>query len=486
MESEYLEAGAEERRDSHRERAIFMKHSYNALGGVGIIIVKETGKILHMGVRNKYCYICSQAQSQHIIPKPHTCYSNWTESSQAMEADIIEEGFKKAEITHGLRYLKLVVDGDSSVFARIQEDVPILGKHVSKVECANNVCKYLRSSLEKLVEENPRYKATRVSIVSAVRCAIRMRSRENDKSKASRLLAHDIRKSIHHIFGEHKNCSKFSRIGTVKSDANSNTLAGTRINVDRMIIVRGTGGVTLWRFIRKVIALYTTLQQTWHNLECTSVQSLMGKKSITFAAGDPGTPGVMREDQLKSCNKSKKDQRAVPPGGNKVNLKRLDNHMDLMQQTLFQILFIIRRKGKKRLTAFVFGNVKSINTCIPTFETLYKTFKRNEHTRKGLQDECISASQDGKVVENGINTGLIEVKNLVHAKPINLTQAVKCEKNKSHNYYYQCQGLLGVTGLPWLDFVTRTVNPYEINIERIYKDDKFWKNVMLPKLRAFY
>lgn len=31
------------------------KHSYNAKSGVAIIIGKETGKVLHLGVRNKYC-----------------------------------------------------------------------------------------------------------------------------------------------------------------------------------------------------------------------------------------------------------------------------------------------------------------------------------------------------------------------------------------------------------------------------------------------
>ena len=48
------------------------KHSYNANPGVAIIIGKVTGKLLHIGVRNKYCSACSQG-----IPKDkHTCYPN--------------------------------------------------------------------------------------------------------------------------------------------------------------------------------------------------------------------------------------------------------------------------------------------------------------------------------------------------------------------------------------------------------------------------
>ena len=37
------------------------KHSYNAKSGVGIIVGEETGKMLHLGVRNKYCWTCSRA-----------------------------------------------------------------------------------------------------------------------------------------------------------------------------------------------------------------------------------------------------------------------------------------------------------------------------------------------------------------------------------------------------------------------------------------
>lgn len=34
------------------------KYSYNVFGGVVIIIGKEIGKLLYIGVRNKYCYVC--------------------------------------------------------------------------------------------------------------------------------------------------------------------------------------------------------------------------------------------------------------------------------------------------------------------------------------------------------------------------------------------------------------------------------------------
>ncbi|KAJ8315539.1 hypothetical protein KUTeg_007689 [Tegillarca granosa] len=136
------------------------KHSYNVLGGVAIIIGKETKTLLHIVIRN------------------------WHESSQAMEAAIIVKVFKLAESKHGLRYTKVLYDGDSSVYARIREEVAIWGRDVEKLDCANHVCKCLGSNLEKLITDNPLYKgkhhlskSTRVRL-SAVRCTIRMRTKQ--------------------------------------------------------------------------------------------------------------------------------------------------------------------------------------------------------------------------------------------------------------------------------------------------------------------
>lgn len=47
------------------------KHTYNAKSGVGIIIGKQTSKILFMGVRNKYCAVCSKGTDEH---HNHDCF----------------------------------------------------------------------------------------------------------------------------------------------------------------------------------------------------------------------------------------------------------------------------------------------------------------------------------------------------------------------------------------------------------------------------
>ncbi|KAK3104196.1 hypothetical protein FSP39_025198 [Pinctada imbricata] len=195
------------------------RHSYNALGGVAVIFGAATGKLLHIGVRNKYCSICSVAESRKVEPPSHDCYKNWTESSQAMESDIIVEGFLSAETVHGVRYMRLIGDGDSSVYGRIQEQVPVWGRDVKKLECANHVCKCLRSNLEKLVEDKPHLKGKGrltknaiMRITRGVRCAIMMRSSGSHGNVSSKnILAHDIRNTVNHVFGDHSKCSDFCK-----------------------------------------------------------------------------------------------------------------------------------------------------------------------------------------------------------------------------------------------------------------------------------
>jgi hypothetical protein len=49
------------------------------------------------------------------------CHKNWDDTSTAMEAQIIVEGFLSSVDMHGLKYKKLVGDGDSSVYNKIKK-----------------------------------------------------------------------------------------------------------------------------------------------------------------------------------------------------------------------------------------------------------------------------------------------------------------------------------------------------------------------------
>ena len=94
------------------------KHSYNALSGVGVIFGKHTGKLLYIGVRNKLCAACVH-NSKTQKKTTHICFKNWNGASASMEPDIIVEGFQKAKQQHGVRYIKFIGDGDSSVHAQL-------------------------------------------------------------------------------------------------------------------------------------------------------------------------------------------------------------------------------------------------------------------------------------------------------------------------------------------------------------------------------
>ena len=132
------------------------KHSYNAKSGVAIIIGKVTGKLLYIGVRNKYCQACAM----HIPQDRHTCYKNWNASSSEMETDILLEGFLEAERVHGVHYTKFISDGDSSVHPTLIQNVPGWGHAIQKLECANHMCKCYHGVLEQIVKDNPSYKGS--------------------------------------------------------------------------------------------------------------------------------------------------------------------------------------------------------------------------------------------------------------------------------------------------------------------------------------
>ena len=149
------------------------------------------------------------SREQRTSPQQHTCYRNWNGSSSAMESDIIAEGFRLSELTHGICFLKLVGDGDSSVLATIRQRV-LYGSYVEKIECANHAVKCYRSRLEELAKENPQYrgkggltKRAMQRLTVGARIAIRMHSKDMNVQQ----LRHDLRNGPAHVFSDHNSCN---------------------------------------------------------------------------------------------------------------------------------------------------------------------------------------------------------------------------------------------------------------------------------------
>ncbi|XP_031327666.1 uncharacterized protein LOC116182986 isoform X1 [Photinus pyralis] len=190
--------------------------NYNALSGVACIIGAKTKKLLYIGVRNKYCYVCARA----TVLKDHDCFQNWHGTSTSMEADIIVEGFKKSVKTHNLIYGRVIGDGDSSVYRKLTEAAPYGPTFViQKIECRNHL---LRNYLNKISEISKdsnfpialRKKVTNSDTLgrfrNAVTKAIEHRKNENKPfDEKTNSLKGDILNGPKHIFGDHSACDDY-------------------------------------------------------------------------------------------------------------------------------------------------------------------------------------------------------------------------------------------------------------------------------------
>ena len=85
----------------------------------------QTGKLLYIGVRNKYC-----ATGQKDANKKTCCFKNGEEASCSMETDIILAGFKVAQAQHGVRHTNYVGNGNSSVYSALVVNFPDWGYHI--------------------------------------------------------------------------------------------------------------------------------------------------------------------------------------------------------------------------------------------------------------------------------------------------------------------------------------------------------------------
>lgn len=201
--------------------------NYNALSGMAAVIGKNTGELLFIGVRNKYCSICSRAESNNQEQKSHNCYKNWVGSAPAMEADLLVEGFNESENAYGLRYLKFVGDGDSSVFCKIQEKVSY-EKDVKKSERTNHALKNYGKRLRKTkadtqINSEGRKLLTikKINLLTKrAKCSIYEHSKTDNRN------VDQLRKylifGLHHVFGDHSQCR--AEICSTPEDTSSNLI----------------------------------------------------------------------------------------------------------------------------------------------------------------------------------------------------------------------------------------------------------------------
>lgn len=130
------------------------KTNYNALSGVAAIVGQHTKKILYYGVRNKFCTFCSRAALRNEEPREHVCGKNHKGSSSSMESNILVEGFKRSVEMYGIKYAKMIADGDSSTYKKILEARPYQNLTVEKIECRNHLLRNYCNKLKALTKES--------------------------------------------------------------------------------------------------------------------------------------------------------------------------------------------------------------------------------------------------------------------------------------------------------------------------------------------
>ncbi|OXU18598.1 hypothetical protein TSAR_015874, partial [Trichomalopsis sarcophagae] len=133
-------------------RRTFPNGRYDSNSGMAIIVEYHTQRILYIGIRNKYCFVCARAENQNIPAKKHICYKNYSsnKSASSIETDIITEGFKQSVTQHGLIYEYLIADGNSSLYNQILQDDPYKKYCISvkKIECTNHLLRNLCTNLK--------------------------------------------------------------------------------------------------------------------------------------------------------------------------------------------------------------------------------------------------------------------------------------------------------------------------------------------------
>lgn len=190
---------------------------YDSLSGVGTICGAQTGKVLHMAVRNKYCAVCAKAEKLNKEPTSHKCYKNWgrDQSSTSMEADTIVEGFKTSIEKRGLIYSKYIADGDSSVYKKIIQANPYPDVFIEKIECRNHLLRNLATKIKEIARTKGRFGKLRnvigsriLRIRTAVTKAVQYRLEEQTTMQQKiTSLKIDLNNVISHVFGEHNECA---------------------------------------------------------------------------------------------------------------------------------------------------------------------------------------------------------------------------------------------------------------------------------------
>nr|XP_022901404.1 uncharacterized protein LOC111414324 [Onthophagus taurus] len=490
------------------------KTNYNALSGVGCIIGASTGKLLYLGIRNKYCSVCARAESRRQNVGQHTCFKNWIGTSTSMEADIIVEGFKKSVEMHGVRFNRLVGDGDSSIMKKLVKARPYGNRPVHKIECRNHL---LRNYCNKIreISKRPRSNSTNKPVPIAIRQSLKanilrlriaiikaMRHRALDSSvdltEKVTLLKKDILNSPHHIFGDHEKCEAYYCTGPKPREKNlvpDMTECGVFQDLKSCLYRLEYFAYSL------ILNMTNNSAESYNSVVC----KFIGGKRINFG---------LRNSYEMRCEAAGISYSST---GNYYEL--LHNAFNKTTSTVTKKYISKRKKilnkhrdtprKKKRLPpAFAdedYGEEEPTNPTITDMPEEKFSDESEFCSKTGLVvEDCglfigkdeeyfLAASPDGVVG----NDAIIKIKCPYTARDMTVEEAIEQKKldyasltergeiilKENHNYMYQVQRQLHLSGRDVCYFIIWTKKNFAF--QKIQKQSTFWEN-MQKNLKTFY
>ncbi|CAI6362985.1 unnamed protein product [Macrosiphum euphorbiae] len=336
------------------------KTKYNSFSGAATIIGFNTKKVLFVGVRNSYCSVCQRATNRKTEPPVHVCFLNWKKPSTAMEADSILEGFSNSLNMHGLKYNKLIGDGDSSVTNKLNEVMPYGPEFkIQKIECRNHLLRNYgmkMSALSKKIEYPAiirKFITTNIlRFRSDITKAIEHHLNENSPLQQKiRDLRKDITNSPYHRLGQHDNCANYFCTGPKVGERN---FVPEAIETGIMAEIR--------KIVYRLAANTESLIENTDNNPCEQFNSLINKhiggKRINFTQGNNYKTRVEAAVvAYNSHNYIRAVQKTIiskSPGkfGNKysTNITRIRNNTNNRRRKLFSS-GIVRTKPKYKCSA---------------------------------------------------------------------------------------------------------------------------------------
>lgn len=196
---------------------------YSALSGSTTIVGYKTKKVLWNGVANKTCRACKNGKLQ----KEHDCNINYVGPSTGMEPKLMRDGFSDCEKKYGIRFTRLIADGDSGVISElnnsnIYKDPMLL---TEKIECTNHLKKNTKSQL-RTIATKAAFKeiltGSKIDQIVTDICCARKHWAESGEPLHEQIihLRQDIYNAPYHVFGSHDECAKYFCKGQKEKETN--------------------------------------------------------------------------------------------------------------------------------------------------------------------------------------------------------------------------------------------------------------------------